>query len=259
MAIALATNSEVRSMGASRTASKPPCSSSATHRRLTPSMAANSRVTTRTPEARSPCTVGRSRAKWKTTNVVTANRLMPGTASSVRSSMRSSFLSSAPRTLTGRSPAREDEAFALSRRRSPWSRSVQRPDLLDAYLARRREQLRAPAAQPERDVGLREAARRVVAGDDPRAPGQQRRDEVARGRVEVGARLVEQQQLGVVQDRPGDGQPLPGPPAQRAHRVVGAALDVQSRRQLLDALGAHAEQPGLEAQVLAPGQLAVEQ
>src|SRR4051794_3577791 len=195
MAIALATNREVRSMGARSTASKPPCSSSATQSRLRPSIAANSRVTTRTPAARSPSTVGRSSPKWKTTNVVTANRLMPGTASSVRSSMRSSFLNSAPRMLMGRSPAREDEVFALKQRRSLCSSAVQRPDLLDADLAGRREQLRPATAQPERQVGLGQSAGRVVAGHHAGAAGQQRLDEIRRRGVQIGPRLVEQQEL----------------------------------------------------------------
>src|SRR5207247_45817 len=259
IATALATKSDVRSIGARSTASKPPCSSSATHRRLMPSMAAKSSVTTSTPAARSPCTVGRSSPKWKTMNVVTAKRLIPGTASSVRSSMRSSLRRSAPSTLMA-PPPRAKTKVSSGRKDAVLARSsVERPDVGHADVGRRRQQLGAAAAQAEGEIGLGEPAGRVVAGDHARAPGQQRADQSACGGVEVGARLVEQQQLGVVEDRARDRHPLHRAAAEVAHGLVGPALELQALEQLGDPLLADAEQPRLEAQVLAPGRLAVEQ
>ena len=76
------------------------------------------------------------------------------------------------------------------------------------------DQRGAPGAQPECEVGLGQAAGRVVAGHDARAPARrpdERLDQLGRGRIEVGARLVEQQHLGVVQHRAADGQALHHP------------------------------------------------
>ena len=154
----------MRSTGASRNASKPPWSWSATNRRLTPSIAANSSVTHRIPAASSPETVFWFSAKWNTTNVVTANSDMPGTDSSVRSSTSSSLRSSAPtvaacpaatrRCTGGGCPviARGRRTRARSRERlradgvagrSP----VQLHDLAALDVGRRAQQRHAPVAQ----------------------------------------------------------------------------------------------------------------
>jgi len=53
-----------------------------------------------------------------------------------------------------------------------------------------------------------------VADDHPRAPGgapEQRLDQLARGRVEIRARLIQQQQLGIVQQRAADRDALHHP------------------------------------------------
>ena len=113
---------------------------------------------------------------------------------------------------------------AAARRRSTLSayerpRSRRRRPRRPAPAARR-----APAAQAEHEVGLGQPAGRVVAGDTrvrPAAPDQ-RLEQLGRRGVEVGARLVEQQQLGVVQHRARDGDALHHPARQRPHGVVGA-------------------------------------
>ena len=84
-------NSDVRSTGASRKASNPPSSRSATNSRFIPSTAANSSVTHSTPLARSPASVSRSSPKRKSTNVDSENRNIDGTDSRVRSSSRRSL------------------------------------------------------------------------------------------------------------------------------------------------------------------------
>jgi hypothetical protein len=101
-----------------------------------------------------------------------------------------------------------------------------------------------------------------VAGHHARAPGRppdQRLDELDRARVEVRARLVEQQQRGVVQDRAAHGRALGEAPRQRAHRLVAAVAQAGRVEQLLDPLVSDPVQPRVEAQVLADAQLAVEQ
>ena len=79
------------------------------------------------------------------------------------------------------------------------------------------------------------------------------------GRIEVRARLVEQQQLGVVQHGPGDRHALHHPTGECPQRLVGAVCEPHGREHLLDAILPHAVQARVEAQVLARGQLAVEQ
>ena len=129
-------------------------------------------------------------------------------------------------------------------------------------LAGGREQLGPAAAQAEREVGAVQAADRVVAGDHARAArrrADQRLDQLGGVRVEVGGRLVEQQQLGVVQDRAGDRGALDHPARVGVDRVVGAAAQADGVQQLLDARVRRAVQAGVEAQVLARGEVAVEQ
>ena len=62
----------------------------------------------------------------------------------------------------------------------------------------------------------------------------ERLDEVGGGWVEVGARLVEQQQLGVVQHRAGHRQALHHPARVGVDAVVGAAAQADVLEQLLD-------------------------
>ena len=81
--------------------------------------------------------------------------------------------------------------------------------------------------------------------------------------VEVGVGLVEQQQLGLVQDAAADRQPLAHPGRELGDPLVGAALHPDRGEQLLDPrLGAPRRDPvqaGVEAQVLAAAEVAVEQ
>ena len=82
----------------------------------------------------------------------------------------------------------------------------------------------------------------------------------ARGaRVEVGERLVEQQQLGLVQHRPADRHPLHEAARERPQRLVGAVGEPDLREQRLGAAGVDAVQARVEAEVLARGERAVEQ
>ena len=189
--------------GASRKPSKPPCSRSATNRRLMPSIAANSSVTHSTPAASSPSTVSRSSAKWKSTNAVT--RTAPSPARSRACAARAA----------GPCAGARDDAP------SP----VQLPMRSASTLGRGARERRPPAAQPEHDVGLGQPAGRVVAGDHARAPRARpisgSTSSAAAG-SRLRARLVEQQQLGVVQHRAAHGDALDHPARQRAHRLVGA-------------------------------------
>ena len=180
-----------------------------------PSTAANSSVTHSTPAASSPSTERRSSAKWKSTKVLTLNSSIAGTASPVRSSTR--------RSLRTRALDRAPHAYSPSQ-------------VAGADLARRRQQLRPAAAQAEHEVGLRQPLLDVVrdqhARGAARAPDQ-RRDGAGRARVEVGERLVEQQQLRLVQQRPADRHPLGHAARQRAHRLVAAARHADRLEQLL--------------------------
>jgi hypothetical protein len=101
-----------------------------------------------------------------------------------------------------------------------------------------------------------------VAGDHARAPGggaDQRLDQLGGVRVEVGGGLVEQQQLGVVEDRARDRRALDHPARVGVHRVVGARGQADGLQQLVDPRGGRAVQPRVEGEVLARGQVAVQQ
>ena len=96
---------------------------------------------------------------------------------------------------------------------------------------------------------------RVGAGRPP----DQRRDELGGGRVEIGQRLVEEQQARGVEHGAAHREALHHPPRELAHRLVGSPPHPDRVEQLLDALGADAVQPGVVAEVLATAQIAVEQ
>ena len=85
----------------------------------------------------------------------------------------------------------------------------------------------AAAPQAQHHVGLGQRAGDVVADQHARAARgapDQRLEQLGGGRVEVGARLVEQQQRRLVQHGPGDGDALDHAARELADRVVGAAL-----------------------------------
>ena len=129
---------------------------------------------------------------------------------------------------------------------------------------------RSSAARPSRRPSTRSASRRpavrVVAGDHACSPpgrictgADQRLDQLDRRGVEVCAWLVEQQQLGVVQRRPGHGGTLHHPAREVFSGSSARSAQRHGVEQLLDALCADAVQARVKAQVLARGQLAVQQ
>src|SRR5215213_8551679 len=201
-AATLAAKRTLRSIGARRIASKPPSSRSATKSRLMPRTAAKSSVAQRTPEARLPERLVRSRPKRKTTKVVTLNKAIAGRDCRVRSSERRS-------------------------------------------LAR-------IAAKAVRDGVMRPPAARRA---------DQRPGHLPALGVEVGVRLVEQQQLRLVQDTAADRDPLAHPGRELGDPLVGAPLHPHRAQQLLDPrLGPAAidpVQPRLEAQVLTAAEVAI--
>src|SRR5215218_5876059 len=243
-AATLAPKRTLRSIGARRIASKPPSSRSATKRRLMPSTAANSSVAQSTPAARLPERLVRSRPKRKMTKLVTAKRAIAGSDCRVRSSERRSLARIAAKA------AREEV--------------MRRPPNLGR--ARSRDRRRLADAEPQHLVGLGQEALGVV-GDDDAGPAAAGADQVA-GQlsalgVEVRVGLVEQQQLRLVQDAAADRQPLPHPGRELGDALVGAALDAGGGEQRGDPrLGRPAGdpmQPGVEAEVLAAAEVAVEQ
>ena len=207
-----------------------------------PSIAANSSVTHSTPAARSPSTWPRCSAKWKTTNVVTLKSAIAGTACGARSSRRSSLRSSAPTVAPHRYSA---PIRAVSTSPAGASRSA-RPA--------RRPSARSASASPPR---------RVVARDDPRAPARgadQRLDQLGRRRVEVGARLVEQQQLGVVQHA--RGRPPGAGPCRASRCAPGRRRAPRARRARAArrrALGATPCRRAWKRRFSRPAEVAVEQ
>ena len=94
--------------------------------------------------------------------------------------------------------------------------------------------------EAEAEVALGECALHVVAHEHARAsrrPADQRLEQVDRGGVEVGARLVEQQDGGLVKHGSRGGEALDQPLGEVSHRVVGALLHADRGEQLLDAGG----------------------
>ena len=124
------------------------------------------------------------------------------------------------------------------------------------------QQRGAPRAQTEYEVGARQVGLGIVAAYHARAAAgrsDQRFHQLRPRGVEVGARLVEQQQLGVVQHGARDRDPLHHSAGERAHGFGGAREHAHCVEQLLDPREADAVQARVEAQVLARGELAVEQ
>ena len=76
----------------------------------------------------------------------------------------------------------------------------------------------AAVSERENEIGLGEGRLRVVArqhAGDAGGPSDQRLDQLGGARVEVGARLVEQQELGPVEHRSADGEALKHPAGER--------------------------------------------
>ena len=80
--------------------------------------------------------------------------------------------------------------------------------------------------------------------------------------VEPDRRLVEQQDLGIVDQRPGDLEPALHARGQRPHRLVGPVGQLDQRQHFLDALppqlARHAEHQPVQVEVLANRQPVVE-
>ena len=91
--------------------------------------------------------------------------------------------------------------------------------------------------EPQHLVGLGSEALGVVGDEDAGAAGagaDQRPGQLAALGVEVGVGLVEQQQLGLVQDAAADRQPLAHPGRELGDPLVGAALHADRGEQLVD-------------------------
>ena len=203
-----------------------------------PSRAANSSVAQSTPAARLPESWVRSSPKRKMTKVVIANSAIAGSDCRVRSSERRSLARIAAKA------AREE---------------VMR---VQAAI----ETAAASPIEPQHLVGLGQEALGVVGDDDAGAAGagaDQGAGQLASLGVEVGVGLVEQQQLRLVQDAAADRQPLAHPGRELGDALLGPPLHPGGGEQLGDprlaGLARDPVQPGVEAQVLAAAEVAVEQ
>ena len=89
----------------------------------------------------------------------------------------------------------------------------------------------------------------------------ERVEDVHRVRVEARVRLVEEDHLGLVQQRAGDREPLEHAARERAHQVEPAVVELDGREQLVDAVlrVVDAVQVGEELEVLLGGEVGVEQ
>ena len=197
-----------------------------------PRIAANSSVTHSTPAASSPSRRSRSSPKWKITKVVTANSAIAGTDSLVRSSTSRSLRAIADAPLSRRASVDRRAASAAS---TSARGRVQRPRARRAGPAPGRP--RASARSTSWLTSTR--VRRRSAAD-------QRLDQRGGLRVEVRLRLVEQQQLGRVQHRPADRQPLRPCRARGcgAARPPGAACRSASSSSAIRALRARGPRTG---------------
>ena len=153
------------------------------------------------------------REKWKTTSVVMENSAIAGTTWNVRSSRRSSLRSRA-----------ETARHMLA---------VQLPDL---GAGDRRSAGASSSCLPPRRPSARSAPSRPPTGSwlvttrvRPEAAPISGSTSCGGARVEVGGRLVEQQQLGVVQDRAGDRGALDHPARVGVDRVVAALASARRR------------------------------
>src|SRR6266550_1208552 len=175
VAIPFASQIALRSHGARTSASRRPCSRSATNARPSPSSAVKTIATQSSPSSARRDEPDGS-AKWKTAKIASTKRSIAGSVSRARSSSRRSL-----RASTAVSPK--------------YLRKCQPPGL------QRRDSLR------------------VVRGDEkrplPAHPCQLAVEQLRAVRVEPGERLVENQQLRLVQQRATESQALKLAPRQR--------------------------------------------
>ena len=207
-----------------------------------PSTAANSSVTHSTPAASSPSTERRSSAKWKSTKVETLNSSIAGTASPVRSSTRRSLRTSAPTARLTAVPLPIAPRLTSARRRGLSAGAGRR-----AARARGRPR-RAPARRRGRSArAWRRSRARSAARPAPAAPGSR----LASGSSSSSSSgsCSSARQIATRCAIPRDSERT-GSSARRA--IPTASSSSSARRR-------HVVQPRVEAQVLARGQVAVEQ
>src|SRR5438105_592024 len=121
------------------------------------------------------------------------------------------------------------------------------------------------AAQDRGAIAYFEAATDVVGGEDDRLAAAMKANEDLLQvrdhlRVEPGVRLVEQQQIRIVQERPRQCQPLLHPAREALQWTLAPRLQTNLGQHLLDARlrGADAVEAGVKAQVFGGRQLAIE-
>ncbi len=173
--------------------------------------------------------------------MVTVKSVMAGTASFVRSSIE--------QVLAQDRAGGGDHAYS-SRARAPSSSDAGRAKAWP------------PPRRPSTTSASASAPFHVVGHQHPgaaRGPPDQRLQPLGRGGIEVGARLVEQEQVGVVQRGPGGGQALHHALREVAHRLARAALEADGGQRLVHALGVDPVEARLVDEVLAAAQLAVQQ
>src|SRR4051812_8690353 len=235
VAIPLANQIALRSTGASTSPSSRPCSRSATNARPRPSSAVKRIATQSSPSSASRDEPVGS-AKWNTTRIAITNSSIAGSVSRARSSRRRSLPASvavSPRYRDSR--AGEAGPASSGRPRKP------------------RLGKREPPAGERRDpVG-------IVRGDEDRPalahPGKLTVEQFGARFVQAAERLVEDQQLGLVQERAAEGESL-----QLAARELGRPLaprvpEGEALEQHPDPLAplGHAVEPPVEVEVLERG------
>lgn len=112
-------------------------------------------------------------------------------------------------------------------------------------------------------LGLVHVVRRDDEGDAlPLEPEEPVPQDVPRLGVQAGGRLVEQEQLGAVDERPGDRQPSLHAAGERLDPVLAPLHELGEVEQLVgpltDEAARHAEEPAVGVEVLLDGQLLVE-
>ena len=240
--VALATNSAVRSTGASRKPSKPPCSCSATNSRLI--------AEHRGEQQRHPQHAG---------GEVAVERV------AVQAEVEDHEGRDAEqhhRRARPRGAQLEPQVLAQRARRRRAS-CVQRPDLGGATSAAGASSATRPARSPSaRSAPASPPRRRGAISTRVRPP--RGRSAARPRRPRAGSRFASgsssSSSSGLVQDGAADREALDHPARERAQRLVGARAPSRPRSSSSSTRAArHAVQPRVEAQVLARRQLAVEQ
>ena len=260
-AVALANSIALRSTGASRNASKPPCSRSATNRRLIASIAANSSVAVSTPAASWPAE--RRLVQREVEDHERGHREQHHRRHRLeRAQLEQQVLAQDGERRPHVAPHRVMLKATPSRVQSRVTRTA--PAACSGVeLGRRPDERRAPVAQRQHEVGLGERRLRVVAGDHAGgaacAPDQRldqlggapdrgwsaaRRAAAGSGRCSTARATASRCTMPRLSSRTGSS----------ARRSICTAASTSSTR-----CGPDPVQARVVAQVLAPGQIAVEQ